>query len=516
MRRGTAPESSGGKGRASAAAAGVGAAAASGALVALAFPKFGLAWLAWIALVPLILAARAASPRGAALLGLAAGVTYFAVLLEWIRIFDSTGWVLLAFWQGAYVALFALLIRLLAPSPSGWRAVLVPAAAWAALEWVRSLTRGGFTWGDLAYALHGSLALVQLVSLAGPLGLSFLVALVNASVASLVGAAAGREADAGERRAAAVRLALAAGLVLAGWGWGRHRLAQPLPQGPKLRVALLQGNVSGEGRDEPISREKLEQTVRTYLQMTDEAAQSKPDVIFWPETAVPDYLLQNESVLRRIQATAARLRVNLVVGASHEDEEGRLYNSAFLFDREGRLAGRYDKVHLVPYGEYTPLRRQLAFLYRYFPVRAIDYTSGRGFVPLRTDAGSIGVAICFESAFPRISRTLRAAGADVLAITTNDAWFGYRAATWEHYQMAAYRAVENGSYVLRTATTGFSAIVDPRGRVIAGETPLFERRILVGDVQRLPGRTLYERIGDAAGWGSALAVLALLLLRRRR
>lgn len=488
----------------------------SGVALAALFPKLGAWPLVWLALVPLLLAVRGARPRRAAGLGLLTGVLFFGILLEWIRLFDTVGWVLLTLVQGAYLALFAFLLRRLRPAAGGWPALLLPAVAWTALEWLRAQTRAGFTWGDLAYALHGSVALMQLASLVGPLGLTFLIVLTNAAVAACLEAL--RE-ERGSTRAAAGRLAVVLGVLALCWGWGRWRLAQPIAGGEPLRIAVVQGNEEGAGREVAWNPASTGETARAYLHLTAEAARDRPDVIVWPETAVPDYLLQNPEVVAEIAQTARRLQVNLIVGGSHQEVEResgrpvlRRLNSAFLFTREGILAGRYDKVHLVPYGEFTPWRQPLAFLYRHFPIRDVDYASGRGFFPLQADAAPLGTVICFESAFPYVSRAQRRAGAQVLAILTNDAWFGTRGATWQHYQMAAFRAVESGSYVVRAATTGFSAIIDPRGRVLA-QTPLFQRGVLAAEVRRMPQPTLYQRLGDVVGWGCALATILMLLLQ---
>ncbi|MDH7568690.1 MAG: hypothetical protein QHJ73_03790 [Armatimonadota bacterium] len=232
------------------------AAAASGVLLAAAFPKLDRWWLVWVALVPLLVVTRGRRPRAAAGLGLLTGVLFFGILLQWVCLFDCTGWVLLTLWQASYVAAFAVLWVMLAPAgPVGWRGILAPAAAWTALEWVRSLSRGGFTWGGLAYALHGQLPLVQLASLLGPLGMSFFVVATNAAVAGVVAA----RADLPERTRALRRLEVVAVLLLAAWGWGCWRMTRPIAVGPATRVALLQASLVGEGRDEPWPPEKIEE-----------------------------------------------------------------------------------------------------------------------------------------------------------------------------------------------------------------------------------------------------------------
>lgn len=478
-------------------------------MLAAAFPKASIASLAWVALAPLILAARGArSARAAAGYGLLAGCLFFSILIEWIRLFDAAAWVAATLLQAAFIALFAALVRAISPSPRGWRGAVVPAILWTAIEWVRSLGPMGFTWGGLAYSQHPNVPLVQVVSLAGASGLTFLIALVNSAVAGLVA----RRQNPWRERAAP--LAAAAAAVLVCWVWGWWRLAQPLPGGERVRVAVLQGSLGDEGnRFAPAPQRDY---ARVYLGLTEAAARRGATLVIWPESAIPGGLVRDPNlrdVRTAITGAARRLGVDLVVGSAHAGPRGSL-NSAFLIGKDGRIAGRYDKVHLVPYGEYTPLREPLDFIYRHFPVIDHEFSPGQGFHPLRASASPLGVAICFESAFPGIARALRRQGARFLAVITNDAWFGTRSATWQHYQMARFRAIENGCYLLRAATTGFSAILDPYGRVVQ-ETRLFDRTLLVADVTLLPRPTPYARVGDVVAWACALAALWLIAARRK-
>ena len=497
----------------------VGAAALSGALLAAAFPKMDAWYLAWVALVPLILVARAGGTRAAAGHGYLAGLLFFGVLIEWIRLFDTTGWVLAVVILAGYVAAFAALVRLLSSSPAGWRAVLLPAAAWTALEWVRGLGPAGFTWGGLAYSLHDRLPLMQLASVAGPYGLTFLLVAANAAVAALAAPlVAPKSAGPRQWMGAAGRLALGVGGGGGGGVVGRHRLAQPVSGGEPIRVALLQGNVGGEGDRGTWDIAKVREAADVYLHLTEQAAAAHPDIVIWPESAVPGMLLLDHrmrGIREDIAAAARRFHLNLVVGSAHENPDGGRLNSAFLFARNGAVAGRYDKVHLVPYGEFTPWRRQLGVVYRHFPVIDLDFSSGAGFAPLKADAGALGVAICFESAFPGITRALRLAGSQVLAVTTNDAWFYRRAATWQHYDMSPFRAVESGAPLLRATTTGFSAVLDPYGREVA-RTGLFTRGVLLAEVRPAEGLTPYVRYGDVIAWLSALWVAGLCVAYRLR
>jgi len=496
-------------------------AVATGAMLAALFPNVGASGLAWVALVPLILAARASTPRGAACQGFAAGVLFFLILIEWIRLFDTTAWIAASLVLAAYVALFALLVRLLAPAPTGWRALLVPASAWTALEWARGLGTFGFTWGGLAYSQHGNLPLLQLASVTGPYGITFLIAAVNAGLASMIGVAwsgkplAGREGvspRSGDLRGTLARLGVVVAAVGLCAAWGYYRLHRDAGAAPKVRVAVLQGALGWEGDRLPRVTDAMRESSEVYLRLTEEAARQGAQIVIWPESSVPGQV-ELDPGLRPLRealvATSTRLRVSLLVGSSHRDEAGRLLNSTFLYTPDSGLAGRYDKVHLVPYGEFTPWRQPLDFLYRHFPVIDHEFHPGKGHFPLRAGEAPVGVAICFESAFPGIARALRRAGARLLVVMTNDAWFGERSATWQHYHMAAFRAVESGAAVARASTSGITALIDPYGRAIT-ETRLFERTLRVGDLPLAQRPTPYQLAGDVIAWLSALAILLLL------
>ncbi|MBI3944419.1 MAG: apolipoprotein N-acyltransferase [Armatimonadetes bacterium] len=491
-----------------------GLAALSGLVLAAAFPRLDASPLVFMSLVPLLAAAHGASPRAAAVLGMVAGVLFFGILLEWIRIFDSTGWVLLVALHAAYIAAFAWLLARLRPRAGGWPSLLLAASAWTALEWLRSVGPCALTWGGLAYALHRFPPLVQLASVTGPFGLSFLVALANAAIAEVVLDRAGRKGAAA--LASVRRLTLVAALLGGAWAWGAWRLGQPFPEGRTARVALVQASLGEEGVRRVLTPEALDEALRTYLDLTETAAAGRPDIVIWPESSVPVALREKgaSAIRDALQQMAARLRADLVMGAGYRDTAGNPRNSAYLFTPDGQLAGRYDKVHLVPFGEYTPFRRQLGFLYRHFPIITRDFAPGQGFYPLPAETAPLGVAICFESSFPGIARTLRREGARLLVVITNDAWFGVRSATWQHYRMAAFRAVENGCYLARAAATGFSAILDPCGREIA-RTDLMARAVIQGDVRLSPAATPYLALGDWVVLGSILFLGASVLARRR-
>jgi apolipoprotein N-acyltransferase len=206
----------------------------------------------------------------------------------------------------------------------------------------------------------------------------------------------------------------------------------------------------------------------------------------------------------------------MLVGSPDLGADGLLYNSAFLIDRDGRLAGRYDKRHLVPFGEYVPLQRVFFFLNKL--VTGIgDFGPGQTATVFADGLGRFSVMICYEVIFPGEVREFTQAGAQLLVNITNDAWFGRSGAPYQHLAMAAIRAVENGSYLIRAANTGVSAIIAPTGEILR-QTPIFTEAVLTGTVRLRQGHAPYARYGDVVAWGCLVFLVGytLVLVGARR
>ena len=189
-------------------------------------------------------------------------------------------------------------------------------------------------------------------------------------------------------------------------------------------------------------------------------------------------------------------------------------NSAFLLSPQGSIVGRYDKVHLVPYGEYVPLRKMFPFISK-LVVGVGDFRSGEGYNPLTMDGHKLGVLICYEGIFPEASRAYKRMGADLLVNITNDAWFGRTSAPYQHLSMTVFRAVENRLYIARSANTGISAIIDPTGRIVA-QTELFERTALRNTIRFINNKTFYSVYGDVFVLISMAALVCCIIMSLRR
>jgi apolipoprotein N-acyltransferase len=283
-------------------------------------------------------------------------------------------------------------------------------------------------------------------------------------------------------------------------------------------VSVVQGNIDQSVKWKPEYQQK---TLSTYETLTRTTAGFRPRITVWPETAVPFFFQEAGDNSRRVVDIAEASGGALLFGSPAYERTGdgvRYLNRAYLVDPSDRSIRHYDKVHLVPFGEYVPLKQFLFFIQRLVPA-AGDFAAGAEVAPLRLGTASIGVLICFEAIFPDLARRMSRQGANVLVNLTNDAWFGRTSAPHQHLAMAAFRAVETRRPLVRAANTGISAFVLPSGK-IGPSSPLFAEAVLTESVRLAPaGLPFYARHGDLFAQASLVLALARLLslaLARRR
>jgi len=446
---------------------------ASGAGFALALPAADLGFLAWITLVPLLLAVRHRSPRAAFSLGYLWGITAYGGALWWMTTFGGAVWGLTAALVAIFPALAVLAINWVERDHDGLWIFLWIASVWTAVEFLRSQGPLGFPWALLGASQHRAIPVIQIASITGIYGVTFLVVLMNGVLYAML-----------TRRAAPVPVGASIAIVAAAVLWGVSGLRHPSPTA--FLAAAVQPNFpTRPGRGSAT----VEQDLAALRQLTHEAAVRGAALIVWPETASPVDLFGAGGALGTIRSWARSDRVSVIATSF---EQART-NSVFSLAPSGTLTGRYDKVRLVPFAE-------------------AGERPGLAPALLPTPQARIGVAICFESIFPDIARRSVLQGADLLAVVTNDAWFDGRTAPAQHAALAPFRAIEEGRYVIRAANQGISAIFDPFGRVL-GELPLGTRGVLTARVAPIRGLTVYARIGDAFGWAAVLVAVGLVLPR---
>lgn len=383
-------------------------------------------------------------------------------------------------------------------------------AAWTALEYLRSHLLSGFGWNLIAHTQWNWIEVIQLAGFTGVWGVSFLVVLVNVALSASVKGVGWRVKG--------INLGVAGIFLCAALFYGHVVLRQfPTPSTlhptPVFKIALLQGNIPQPEKWDDSFQEAI---WKRYEELMAEAVKEKPALIVWPETAVPGYL-EDPVIEDRLKAISRSAGAEMLVGLPTEDlENGLPYNSALLLGRDGEERARYSKIHLVPFGEFIPVKPLLGWLKKFYPVA--DFAPGKEWTVFPTTP-PVSVLVCFEDVFPELARRFVREGAGWLLVITNDAWFGRSAASVQHLQASVFRAVENGVWLGRAANTGWTGFVDPAGRRLPppGQIPRFKPGVAVTEIPVLSRRgTFYTRWGD---WFPILclgaACLAFLPSRRR-
>lgn len=497
----------------------IASAAFSGLLLAFAFPSADWNWLAWIALVPLLVVLPEATLRGAFALGWVTGVAFYLGTLYWIVYvigsFTPIPYVVALvplFFVSAVLALYhgAFAAGVVYAGRQGIEPLVFAPLCWVALEWLRSWLGIGFPWNSLGYSQYRSHNLIQIAEITGVYGVSALIVLFNVVIAAIVSVR-------GTTVARAAQLGVLTIVFAAVQQFGVWRLANLAARDAdhSLRAAVIQGNIPQERKWNP---DYIEETLAIYARLSREAARSSPTLIIWPESAMPFFFDQGGFFAEQVRKLASETNAWLLFGspAREADDDGAviLRNRAHLVSPTGESSGVYDKVQLVPFGEYVPLQSLLPFVDKLVEGVA-PFVAGDDPRPLRMANHHVGILICYEAIFPTLARALVSDGADVLINITNDAWFGPSSAPYQHLAMASLRAVENRVPVLRAANTGVSAIIQPDG-TIQNETDLYEPAHRVADLRWPSVDTVYRRFGDVFAGACLLCSIAWLIVAQRR
>jgi apolipoprotein N-acyltransferase len=501
--------------------------AISGLLLLLSFPRFDLGFLAWIGLVPLLLAIRTSSWRLAFGQGFCTGLVFYAGSLSWVVVamnlygkvplaVSYVALLMLAAYCALYLALFSSLLRAIAVNSTSFLLWTAP-AVWVVLELIRTHLFTGFPWALLGYSQYRTLSVIQVADLAGVYGVSFLIVLVNVWASMVVQGVWALISPAALRVSIPwVRASLALVFVVAAVAYGHWRLI-PHPHlfsEHTLKIGLVQPNVDqGRKWDVAFRRETIDR-----LERLTESVIGDVSLVVWPEAATP-FLFEVESdyreeLLRFVRSHGVALLFGSPAAVVEKDSNQlRLLNSAFLLTGDGRILDRYDKIHLVPFGEYIPVKGLLSFLDK-LVVGIGDFLPGNAPEVMTGPGGQLGVVICFEVIFPDLVRQFVDRGADYMVTITNDAWFGRTSAPYQHFGMVVFRAIENRVYFARAANTGISGIIDPFGRILR-MSDIFTEDALAGEIRTGGPRTFYTAYGDLFGYACViLALFSPILVRR--
>jgi apolipoprotein N-acyltransferase len=488
-----------------------------------------------VCLVPALLAFRSAGPSATLALGwlwsvlLAYGVGDWmpAAIVDYYRQSPAVGWAFFfavsTLMATPYHLAFLFAWRALASASDRGRLArpalpLLAACAWCAGELLRArLFTGtsafiGNPWGLLGYSQVGWPALVQIAAITGIYGVGFAVASANVAIAEAL-----RALTCGRRARGALALCAAGmlpGLAVVAYGaWVLGPEGESAARAaPERRVAIVQAAADADSRWQP---DHYGRHLDLYLALTNAAIRrAAPRIVFWPEGAMT-FFLDDEPIYRAAIGTVlAPAGAELLAGGARQEARAagaRYFNSVFLLGPDAEVKARYDKQRLVPFGEYFPLRSVGSLRRRFEPVRS--FSPGRGAGHLPTRLGLAGIAMCNEAMLPEVVAGRVAEGADFLVNPSYDSWIPGARFAEQQLDIVSVRAIEHGLPLVRASTSGPSALIDARGRVVA-RTALGERRALIGDLPAAAGPTPYTRVGDAFG-STCLALVALALVWSR-
>ncbi len=494
----------------------------SAILLVLSFPNFNIWPLAWIAFVPLLFSIENDLPLKAFLKSYLTGFIFFLGTIYWLIHVTLPGMIAVAAYLALYFGIFGLVVSAGRALNKNMMLLSAP-SAWVASEWLRSNLLTGFPWALLGHSqAFGNLPIIQIADITGAFGVSFLIMFVNSVIYLTVSRF---RAGKGIPAPALLAAFLVIMLVLR---YGYIRMNN-IFTGEGFRVSVAQGNIPQSKKwDEAFS----EHIMKRYEDLTKSAAAERPDLIIWPETAVPGFLESEEALLSRVRSAVISAGIPVLVGTPRYDPDaGACYNSASLFSADGRIVKTYDKIHLVPFGEYIPFRKSLSFVEKFAHNPIGDFSSGGEYTVfsffIRREIGDadsrqtlmkkvkFSCLICFEDIFPELSRRLVAGGASLLVNVTNDAWFMKSAAPYQHAQCSVFRAVENRVGVVRSANTGLSCFIDQKGRIVdrvgASGDDIFVEGYRSREIVLNRASTFYNRYGDVFSY-ICMAIAALFLL----
>jgi len=501
-------------------------------LLVLSFPQFDLSFLAWIALTPLLAVLATSGPKRGFLFSLLCGIIFFSGIFHWIlevpryRLLHHG---ILGLYLGFYFGLFGLAFSGVCVRLGLTTALIAAPFFWVSLEFLRSnLWFLALPWGLLAHSQHHHPVFIQTASVTGTYGVSFLIVLVNSALTAVGDGVLSRfknHATAFDRtpfpKARTWAVAIAGGIWIISLIYSQVMISRPF-DGQAAKVAVVQPNIP---QNKKWNRKYADFIMQTYADLTEHAAAEQPALIIWPESATPAAINQNMKVKRQVEHIVRSAETYLLLGSCEQQKFGQrrskkiIYkNSAFLISAKNRPAKRqrYQKIRLLPFGEYLPLKKTIPWSMINVPdiERSVP---GNKYTVFEHPAFRFGVTICWENIFPEMVRQYVLRGAEVIVNITNEAWFGKTAAPYQFVSMSVFRAVENRIYVARSANTGISCLIDPYGRIVdrvrnARGDDTFVRGNLIGYVIPMTSKTFYTRYGDWPVWVCTVFSVVFILL----
>ena len=489
-------------------------AVSSGILTSLSFPKFSLSFFAWISLIPLLFVLSGKKPKSSFLLGWIAGFSHYAFLLYWIPYVPahygnlSFGlsllvYVLLVLFLALSWAFFSLIFFKLYRSYPKLTFLLAP-FVWISMEYILTYILTGFPWCLLGYSQFKNIFFIQLASIAGIYGLSFFLVLFQSMFVLSI------------KFRKRYPFFAALGLILIIHLGGFFSIRKATPAENAFTASVIQGNVSSDIYWDRISTQEIMELFNRHIELSHRSSTEGAGLIIWPEFSVPLCFSCSEELYnyfkKRLFKFVTNTNCTLLLGTNEKmssQEKTHYFNTALCLSPELSMS-QYHKMHLVPFGEYTPYKKIFFFIEKV--THAIgDITPGTQYSLHQYKGSKFGSPICYEIIFPNQVRKFTKKGANFLVTITNDGWYGKSSAPYQHFAMAVLRAVENRRYLLRAATTGISGIVDPYGRILS-QSELMTKTYLLGQITPSEKLTFYTRFGDVLPPGSLTLALVFLIL----
>lgn len=490
-------------------------------LLVISFPKFDLSIVSWIALIPLLYVIQGKSVYRTFLIGWLCGVIFYTGLIYWIVVVTTTYGklsyplgILVMLLLVSYLSLYfgcALAGAQFIEKKTSLKVSMCLPFIWVTMEYLRSFLFTGFPWENLGYSQYRSLLLIQCADITGVYGITFLIVYINTTLYLLLRGITTKIIPYKE-------ITFAILLLIATTLYGKVRLTEMkklTDSSTAIKVGLVQANIDQNIKWNLAFRKYA---MEVHQALTLKAREENARLVIWSEASTPFYLQSEPDYQHLIFSIIGETSTYLLLGSPvYDQRDGRWhnFNSAFLLSPHSKIVGRYDKIHLVPYGEYVPLKRFFPFIDKM--VEGIgDFHSGETITLLNLPEASCGVLICYEIIFPDLTRRFVKQGAHFLTNITNDAWFGNTSAPYQHLSMVVFRAIENRRSIARAANTGISALIDATGEIKTSST-LFTETLITGTITILHLSTFYTTYGDVFAYFSTLfsAIVFLSALIRK-
>lgn len=521
----------------------------SSGMLLFAFPPYDMGLFAWFALIPALSATDGAGFKKGYLLGLVFSLSFQWMTLDWFGLFGweprLVGTIHWGLWYALFFGIYGWFSKEFPPGESWQRYLFIP-ALWTAMEWIKGNGILAFSWNFLGYSQYKYQSLIQIASITGVLGISFLIAFSNSLLSETILLIRKRFSGAKDENPPHGIWGNLPFIKEILTGFSRKdpsnrplqyswmgftmvllsviiygRTAIPLESRMGAYDELFKNPIT-VGVVQPsvpmIKKNNVRHIIPTLEhvgKVTDELAKNGASLVIWPESVIRFAIpLEDPTTSRMIKEAASRNEIFLTTGLQEMlPDRKTIYNSAYNIGPDGEVRSCYRKMHLVPLAEYNPLPKKYHDLPLFKPIG--DYSHGKEQVLFKIPQGKFGVLICFESMFDYLARRAVKNGAGFLVVITNDAWFEFSSVAKIHYIMGMFRAVENRTWLVQSANTGISGIIDPWGRSVA-ETHLFRRESVLSSIFDNSGGTFYTKTGNWLPFLCLLFVAIIIIVQIKK